>query len=234
MLTRAFASLALAAAASLPALADVNYTYASFESLGYAWTDAGDEYAYTINTADELLGVGDYTFEESGGAPGYSSSAAVGVAHDSTLTSTGFHLTGQARSYVSDDVGYAACSAWSESTVFITFTLTERSRVTLTGHLGLSSYGGAPSSLSNQVQLRNNANQLIASFSGVAQIDQSLVLPAGNYSFYASTSVADEIDFSGGDVYDTNLSTFDITLAATPSPVSIRRPQAAFAPALER
>lgn len=234
MLTRAFASLALAAAAASSALADLNYTYTSFESLGYAWTDAGDEYAYTINTADELIGVGNYSFEEYGGAPGYSSSAAIGVTHDSSLTSTGFHLTGQARSYVSDDVGYAACSAWSESTVFITFTLTERSRITLTGHLGLSSFGGAPSSLSNQIQLRNSANQLLASFSGVTQIDQSIILPAGNYTFYASTSVADEIDFSGGDVYDTNLSTFDITLAATPSPLSTRRHRTMYAPVLER
>lgn len=211
-LLAAFASFVASAAS---ALAGISYNYADFNSYGTAWTDAGDEYAYSIANSDSLAGPGTYTFNEYGSAPGYSSSATVGVEHNSTLTANGFHLTGKAYGYVSDDYGYAACSANSESLVEMSFTLDTASRVTITGALGLGGTG-SPSEFSNYFEIRNSAGQLITSTSGVGAINYKGRLRPGTYTLYVSASVLKEINFSGGDVYESSFTTFDVTLNATP------------------
>lgn len=196
-------------------LADISYNQTSFESLAHAWTDAGDDYAYSISAADEADASGLYSFSEFGQAPGYSSSSSVGVEHDSVLTSTSMHLTGRAYTYVSDDYGYAACTADSEATTFISFTIDRRSRVTVSGTLGLTG-SSAPQSFSNQFQLRNSRGQLVSSASGISTVNFDQRLPAGTYTLYVSASVSRSIDFSGGDLYENSNATFDVTLNATP------------------
>lgn len=213
--TSVLSALATLAATAASALAGVSYSYANFDSIATAWTDAGDEYAYHISNSDSFGGPVSYVFDEYGSAPGYNSSATVGVEHNSTLTSSGFSLSGKAYGYVSDDYGYAACSAWSEALVELSFTLDERSRVTITGSLGLGGTG-APSAFSNYFEIRNAAGQIVTSASGVSDINFAGRLNAGTYTLYVSASVAKEIDFSGGDVYESAFTTFSVNLATKP------------------
>lgn len=208
-------SLAALAVSATSALAGLTYSYANFDSVGTAWTDAGDEYAYHISSSDSFSGLTTYTFNEYGSAPGYSSGATVGVEHTSTLTSSGFTLTGKAYTYVSDDYGYASCWSNGEALVEMSFTIDRRSQVTITGSLGQGGTGSA-TALSNYFEIRNAAGTLITSADGVENISVSRRLPAGTYTLYVSTSVYKAIDFSGGDVYESAFSTFDVTFNARP------------------
>jgi len=102
---------------------------ATMESLATAETDAGPEYRFDVFNWEELDSSGPYAFREYGTAPGYSSQATVGVEHESQLASNQLTLFGEAYAYVADDYGYAFCSADSQVASYITFTLTEASRV---------------------------------------------------------------------------------------------------------
>lgn len=209
-----FSALAALVASASAALAGISYQYGNFDSVATAWTDAGDEYAYHISNSDSFSGPTTYVFSEYGSAPGYSSSATVGVEHNSTLTANSFHLTGKAYGYVADDYGYASCSANSEALTELGFTLDAGSRVTITGSLGLGGTS-APTVYSNYFEIRNAAGQIVYSASGVAAINYSGRLPAGSYTLYVSASVLKEIDFSGGDVYESSFASYDINFAAT-------------------
>ncbi|MFN7020801.1 MAG: hypothetical protein ACK4WH_05670 [Phycisphaerales bacterium] len=208
-------ALTVAAAAATASHAGVTYPWANFDSIGTAWTDAGDEYAYHISNSDSFSGPTVYTFSEYGTAPGYSSSATVGVEHNSTLTGTGFTLTGKAYGYVSDDYGYAACYATGEALTELSFTLDTNSRVTISGSLGI---GGtiAPTAYSNYFEIRNSAGSVVTSASGVASINYSGRLRAGTYTLYVSSSVLNEINFSGGDVYESAFATYSVNFKAVP------------------
>jgi hypothetical protein len=196
-------------------LAGITYSYANFDSIGTAWTDAGDEYAYHISNSDSFAGPTTYAFREYGSAPGYSSGATVGVEHASTLTSSGFQLTGKAFAYVSDDVGYAWCYATGEALVEMSFTLDVASRVTIWGSLALGG-NSSPTAYSNSFEIRNAKGEVVTSASGTQAINFSGRLRAGTYTLYVSTSVFKEINFSGGDVYDQVFSTYNVNLSATP------------------
>lgn len=191
--------------------AQITYPYSSFESLAYAWTDAGDEFAYSINNADELTSAGTYTFNEYGSAPGYYSSASVGVEHNSTLSASGFHLTGKSTSYVADDYGYAACSANSEAIAAVTLRIRKAQRVTITGTLGLTGTS-QPTSSSHYFEIRNAAGNVVYSKSNVGIVSYNGRLPAGTYTVYVSASVYREISSSGGDVYESSSGTYDVQL----------------------
>jgi len=209
------ASVALAVASASPALAGITYTYTNFDSIGTAWTDAGDEYAYHISNSDSFSGPTTYTFREYGSAPGYSSGATVGVEHASTLTGGGFQLSGKAFAYVSDDVGYAWCYATGEALTEMSFTLDVASRVTISGALALGG-NSSPTAYSNVFEIRDSKGQIVTSASGTQAIAFSGRLRAGTYTLYVSTSVFKEINFSGGDVYDNVFTTYSINLSATP------------------
>lgn len=208
-------SLAALAVSATSALAGLTYSYANFDSVGTAWTDAGDEYAYHISNSDSFSGVTSYTFNEYGSAPGYNSGATVGVEHASILTAGGFTLSGKAYTYVSDDYGYATCWSNGEALVEMSFTLDRQSLVTITGALGLGGTGSA-TALSNYFEIRNAAGKLVTSADGVGNISYSGRLRAGTYTLYLSTSVYKEISGSGGDVYESAYSTFNLGLTARP------------------
>lgn len=216
------AAISLNAASTTLASAGISNVAATFESIGYAWTDAGDEYAFAISESEERIGPGSFAFSRFGSAPGYSSSAGIGVVHDSTLAADGFRLRGRAHEWLSDDVGYAACTAWSESTAFVSFTIDQSTSIQITGALGLS--GNSSPEFSNQFQLRGPAGRVIASASGLQSINFSGTLAPGNYTLYLSASVSDAIDFSGGDVYDNAAASFDLTLTSQPSGHVASRP----------
>jgi len=208
-----FMTLVLSATMASQAYCQISYESTSFESLATAETDAGPEYSYVINRGDEVGPDGTYTFNETGSAPGYGSSASVTVEHNSELRSTGFHLTGAASGNVADDYGYAACSANSESIVSITFTLTQARRISLAGTLALTG-SSPPDDYSNYIELRRPNGTLVTSSSGVGPFSYRGRLAAGTYSFYASSQVLRAIDFSGGDVYENSTASFDVELTA--------------------
>lgn len=209
------ASVAAIVFSAASSLAGITYSYANFDSIGTAWTDAGDEYAYHISNSDSFSGPTTYAFREYGSAPGYSSGATVGVEHSSTLTSSGFQLTGKAFAYVSDDVGYAWCYATGEALTEMSFTLDVASRVTISGALALGGNSGA-TAFSNYFEIRDSKGQILTAASGTQAIAFSARLRAGTYTLYVSTSVFKEINFSGGDVYDNVFSTYNVNFSATP------------------
>ncbi len=207
--------LSLVLAGNIPnqSYGQLSYQGTSFESIALAETDAGQEYSYIINNAEPVGSNGTYLFDELGTAPGYYSSARVGVTHDSTLTSTGFHLTGKAYGYVSDDVGYAACSANSEATGYVTFRLRSARRVTISGVLGLTSTS-QPQSFSNTFELRRSNGTLVTSSSGTGPISYTGRLTAGDYTVYVGSQVLHQINGSGGDVYEGSTASYDVTMTS--------------------
>jgi hypothetical protein len=213
LMMRTAVLVGLAMGLSQVSWAQVTYQSSSFESIARAWTDAGDEYAYEISAADEAGPDGTYTFSETGSAPGYSSSASVGVEHDSALRANGFQLTGSASGYVADDVGYAACSANSEAIASVAFTLTRTTRVTFTGALSLAG-SSLPDNYSNLFELRRTDGRLLKSVTGTGAISYSARLTAGTYTVYVGSYVLREIDFSGGDVYENSTASFDVSMTA--------------------
>ena len=206
-------SLVLAVNISSQSCAQISYQGTSFESIAVAETDAGEEYSYIINNAEPVGSDGIYMFDETGSAPGYYSSASVGVTHDSTLTSTGLHLIGKAYGYVSDDVGYAACSASSEALGYVTFRLRSARRVTISGVLSLSGTS-QPQSFSNLFELRRSNGTLVTSSSGTGPIAYTGRLTAGTYTVYVGSQVLRQINGSGGDVYEGSTASYDVTLTS--------------------
>ncbi len=194
-------------------LAQISYGVSTFDSYGYAVTDAGSQYAYQIDNSDEVIGPDTYSFQEFGQAPGYSSSASVGAEHEATLATNSITLFGKASTYVSDDYGYAACSSEAEVGDTIRFTLTKkRTKVVLKGSLF---YGGnsTPDYAFQYFVLKNSAGATIATSNG-GDFTYQGQLPAGGYTLSISTYVAKSIDFSGGDVYDSSTSTYQIHMTA--------------------
>jgi hypothetical protein len=211
LLKTLFGALVALTTVASQAYCQLSYQNTSFESLAIAETDAGPEYSYIINRADEVEADGTYTYSESGSAPGYSSSASVTVEHASELRPSGFHLTGKARGYVADDYGYAACSANSESLVYFTFTLNRARRVSVAGVFALTG-SSPPESYSNYFEIRRSNGTLVKSSSDVGSFSYNGRLTAGTYSVYVSSQVLREINFSGGDVYENSTASFDVEL----------------------
>lgn len=213
---RTFIAAVAAAAIASAALADLTIQAASFESFGYAWTDAGDEYAFAIANSDDFDAAdvpGTYAFGSTGAAPGYSSSAGIGVMHAASLRPRAIHLRGQARTYVADDAGYAAVSAWSAATATVRLVVSSPTYLCLTGSLGLvSDY--PPDIVSFHLQLTGPAGNTVYSASGTTTVSFRARLDAGTYTLSASASVADSLNHAGGDAYENNLATYDITLVA--------------------
>jgi hypothetical protein len=195
-------------------LAQITINEATMESWALAQTDAGPQYNYEIDNYDELDSSATvYTFNEYGQAPGYSSSATVGVEHDSTFSSGGMNLTGESYAYVSDDYGYAFCSAESQTGAYVTFTLSQESRVQVTGELAFSGY--TPNDFETEFSLRRSGQPFLTFVTQAGEIDFDQVLPAGTYQLAVLSRVMLEIDFAGGDVYEYSRGTFDISLTAT-------------------
>ncbi|HMO13347.1 MAG TPA: hypothetical protein PKD64_06305 [Pirellulaceae bacterium] len=193
--------------------AQITYLDNFFVSQGVAQTDAGNEYDYYIDEADVAGPTGVYQFIEYGSAPGYGSRATIGVEHDSKLTSGDISLAGKTYSYVADDYGYAWCFAESYASSTVRFQLSSRRRVELTGNLTLVG-SSPPDWYYNSVELRTASGQLIYQKTGVGPVNFSNRLVAGTYQITVVSTVAREIDFSGGDVYENSNAGFNVLLRA--------------------
>ncbi len=192
------------------AVAQFAYNQASFSSYALAETDAGSEYAYEIDESENISAPDTYSFTEYGQAPGYSSSATVGVEHDSTLTNKAISLYGKAYTYVADDYGYAVCSADSEVSSYIRFTVTKRTRVNLTGSLAIGGTSSPDWSYSS-FELRKENGPMIASSNGGTFSFVGPLKP-GTYVIVVTQRVLRQIDFSGGDVYENSFGTYNISM----------------------
>lgn len=192
------------------ATAQLAFNQASFSSYALAETDAGSEYSYEIDESASVSPPDSYTFTEYGQAPGYSSSATVGVEHDSTLTNKSINLFGKAYTYVADDYGYAACSADSEVSSFIRFTVTRRTRINLSGSLDLGGTSSPDWSYSS-FELRQENGPTIASSNGGA-FSFSGPLKPGTYVIAVTQRVLRQIDFSGGDVYENSFGVYNVSM----------------------
>lgn len=210
-----FATAMLATAVlAAPAFSQISYNSNSFESIGYAWTDAGDEYAYSISAADEAdPTTGLYTFSDYGQAPGYSSSASVGVTHNARLTNRGFHIMGSASAGVTDDYGYAVCTSNSEAGVYLDFNVTRAGRVSFSGTLSVA--GSTTSGYSNDFEVRDASGNVVATFSGTDTISFSRRLPRGRYTVVAFSQASLALSSSGGDAYENYTASFDVTMTWT-------------------
>ena len=205
-------ALMVALASCVGANAQITINEATFESIALAQTDAGPQYNYEIDEIEELDSTGPYTFSEYGQAPGYSSSASVGCEHDSSLASDSMSFYGEAYSYVADDYGYAFCSADSSVGAYVTFTLSQESRVQISGDLEFQGYSANDSEIEFMLRPYGQAPLALELSEGAVSFDQ--VLPAGTYQLTLYTRVMLEIDFAGGDVYEYSRGIFDISMSA--------------------
>ena len=205
-------ALMVALASCVSANAQITINEATFESIALAQTDAGPQYNYEIDEIEELDSTGPYSFSEYGQAPGYSSSASVGCEHDSSLASDSMSLYGEAYSYVADDYGYAFCSADSSVGAYVTFTLSQESRVQISGDLEFQGYSANDSEIEFMLRPYGQAPLALELSEGTVSFDQ--VLPAGTYQLTLYTRVMLEIDFAGGDVYEYSRGIFDISMSA--------------------
>lgn len=196
--------------------AQILYLNNSFASYGYAVTDAGEEYAYVIDQVGRANASGNYTYSESGSAPGYGNSASTGVEHASQLSSQQMNLTGRASAYVGDDYGYGW--AYADATVSdeITFRLVGSRLVNLTGSLALvtPTYSSPPTWYFGSVQLLNASGRVIYQKVGTGNVNFSRQLPAGLYRIRVSSGISQELNAAGGDAYDGSQASFNLTLRA--------------------
>lgn len=207
--------LAVGSARMLPAQILLNE--ATMASEATAQTDAGSQFDYEIDNFDELDSFGPYSFVEYGSAPGYNSEASVGVEHDSDLTAGGFELSGEAYAYCADDNGYAYLSADSQAAQYITFTLPESTRITITGSLDFAGYPGLEEDA--YFAIRPVRGKILYSLTSEGNIEFDQVLSAGTYQLTVLSRVWLEFDFAGGDLYEFNRGSFQVSLTATAQPV---------------
>ncbi len=215
-LTFLTASLMVAAFDVATARAQIRYLSNSFASYGYAVTDAGEEYAYVIDQVGRADASGNYTYSESGSAPGYKNSASTGVEHASQLSPQQMNLTGRASAYVGDDYGYGW--AYADATVSdeITFRLVGSRLVNLTGSLSLVTppYSSPPTWYFGSVQLLNSSGRVIYQKVGLGAVSYSRQLPAGVYRIRVYSGLSHELNAAGGDAYDGSQASFNLILRA--------------------
>lgn len=198
--------------------AQITLNEATMESIAEAETDAGPSFAYQIDNYDELDAFGPYMFSEFGTAPGYNSEAEVGTTHDSDLQSSGFELSGEAYAYCADDNGYAYLTADSQVGQYITFTLSEPTRLEVSGNLGLSGYPPVEADLYFAIRPVGHSNIVQQTVAGPIAFDQ--VVPAGTYQLSVLSRVWLEFDFAGGDLYEFSRGNFQVSVSATSQPVA--------------
>lgn len=206
-LTLAFAVANLLSASST--WAQITYDSVEFESSALASTDDDPAQDFVISQIDEPAIPGDYTFDEYGSSPSHGYSASVGTQHDSTLTTTGMSLSGNAHIYLRDDYGYGFASAQSEVVANVRFTLTSARHVEIAGSLTKAGYVNYYNS---QFTLQNSNGDQIVSVTGPDAISYSGDLAAGSYQLVVNAYATSEMSHPGGDMYETGDGAFQVTV----------------------